>query len=156
MEQTTEFPSPSERTRRDMLAVVVRAKRAELELAIREAWPDLAVTDLRPAQSGLVMLRGRIGGDGAPFNLGEASMSRAAIALETGEIGHGHVLGRDFERARLVAIVDALWQRNADRMRIENEVLVPIRQRIARERAEEQAKTAATRVDFFTLVRGED
>ncbi|HRE19536.1 MAG TPA: phosphonate C-P lyase system protein PhnG [Rhabdaerophilum sp.] len=143
-------------SRRDVLGLAARARRIELERPVREAWPDLAITDLRPAESGLVMLRGRIGGDGAPFNLGEASMSRAAVALDTGEIGYGHVLGRDIERARLVAIVDALWQRAGDRDRVEQHVLAPIRQRIARDRAVEQAKTAATRVDFFTLVRGED
>ncbi len=152
----TKFPSPSTQARRDMLAVTVRAKRAELETSLRQAWPDLVVTDLRPAESGLVMLRGRIGGDGAPFNLGEASMSRAAVALETGEIGYGHVLGRDVVMARLIAVVDALWQRPGDRPHLENEVLAPIRKRIAREQSTEQAKTAATRVDFFTLVRGED
>lgn len=156
MEHTTEFPSPSERARRDMLAVAVRAKRAELELSLQQTWPDLAVTDLRPAQSGLVMLRGRIGGDGAPFNLGEASMSRAAVALETGEIGYGHVLGRDTALARMIAVVDALWQRDFDRTRIEQSVLAPIRARLRREMDTEQGKTAATRVDFFTLVRGED
>jgi alpha-D-ribose 1-methylphosphonate 5-triphosphate synthase subunit PhnG len=35
-------------------------------------------------------------------------------------------------------------------------VLGPIRTRLDAERDRERAKTAATRVDFFTLVRGED
>ena len=150
------FTSPSPAARRDMLGIAARAERSELEGPLHEAWPDLAVTDLRPAESGLVMLRGRIGGDGAPFNLGEASMSRAVIVLETGEIGYGHLLGRDPAMARLIAIVDALWQRDSDRAQIERTVLAPIRARLRREREIEQAKTAATRVEFFTLVRGED
>ena len=36
---------------------------------------------LREPENGLVMVRGRIGGDGAPFNLGEATVSRAVIRL---------------------------------------------------------------------------
>ena len=51
--------------------------------------------DLREPENGLVMVRGRIGGDGAPFNLGEATVSRAAVRLSTGEVGFGYTLGRD-------------------------------------------------------------
>ena len=54
------------------------------------------------------MLRGRIGGDGAPFNFGEATVSRCAVRLATGETGFGYVLGRDHEKARLIALCDAL------------------------------------------------
>ena len=43
--------------------------------------------ELRTAETGLVMLRGRIGGDGAPFNLGEATVTRAAVRLASGEVG---------------------------------------------------------------------
>ena len=57
------------------------------------------------------MLRGRAGGDGAPFNVGEATVTRAIVELPSGERGYGHILGRDAERARLAAILDALWQR---------------------------------------------
>src|SRR6266545_2134154 len=58
--------------------------------------------DLRERENGLVMVRGRAGGDGAPFNLGEATLSRAAVRLSTGEVGFGCTLGRDREKARLI------------------------------------------------------
>ena len=54
--------------------------------------------NLREPENGLVMVRGRIGGDGAPFNLGEATVSRAAVRLATGEVGFGYTLGRDRQR----------------------------------------------------------
>src|SRR6185503_8594621 len=54
--------------------------------------------NLRTPENGLVMVRGRIGGDGAPFNLGEATVSRAAVRLATGEVGFGYTLGRDREK----------------------------------------------------------
>jgi alpha-D-ribose 1-methylphosphonate 5-triphosphate synthase subunit PhnG len=102
------------------------------------------------------MLRGRIGGDGAPFNLGEATVTRAVVELPTGERGFAHILGRDAEKARLAAIADALWQREPARAEIEAAILAPIEARLAAETAKMRAETAATRVDFFTLVRGED
>ena len=112
--------------------------------------------ELRPVESGLVMLRGRIGGDGAPFNLGEATVTRAAVRTASGEVGFAYVLGRDHRKARLVALCDALWQNEQQRPALERHVLEPVRARLARERAERERDTAATRVDFFTLVRGED
>ena len=66
--------------------------------------------DLREPENGLVMVRGRIGGDGAPFNLGEATVSRAAVRLSTGEVGFGYTLGRDGEKARMIALCDAMVQ----------------------------------------------
>ncbi len=150
---------PSEATeiaaRRRAMALVARARRAELA-AIAERWPDHGARDLKPVESGLVMLRGRIGGDGAPFNLGEATVTRAVVELPTGERGFAHILGRDAEKARLAAIADALWQRQPARVEIEAAILAPIEARLAAEAAKARAETAATRVDFFTLVRGED
>ena len=112
--------------------------------------------ELRPVESGLVMIRARVGGDGAPFNLGEATVTRAAVQLASGEIGFSYVLGRDREKARLAAIADALWQCADARAAVEQNVLAPIRERLARERTQTREQTAATRVDFFTLVRGEN
>ena len=66
--------------------------------------------NLREPENGLVMVRGRIGGDGAAFNLGEATVSRAAVRLSTGEVGFGYTLGRDGEKARMIALCDAMVQ----------------------------------------------
>jgi alpha-D-ribose 1-methylphosphonate 5-triphosphate synthase subunit PhnG len=141
--------------RRVALGLLVRATPNELREPLGHHWSSLAVRDLRPAETGLVMLRGRAGGDGAEFNLGEATVSRAVVELETGERGFGHRLGRDAEQARRIAIFDALWQREPDRQAVERLVLAPVAKRLAAERAKTAAETAATRVDFFTLVRGE-
>lgn len=102
------------------------------------------------------MLRGRVGGDGAPFNVGEATVTRCAVQLPTGEIGFSYALGRDRDKARLAALCDALWQNGARRHVIEQHVLSPVRTRLDSERDQTARRTAATRVDFFTLVRGED
>jgi len=142
--------------RRRALALLARATASELAAPLAEHWPDLGVRELKPTESGLVMLRGRAGGDGALFNLGEATVTRSIVELETGERGYGHVLGRDLKQAMRVAIFDALGQREGDCAMVEARVLAPIAARLSAARARTAAETAATRVDFFTLVRGED
>jgi alpha-D-ribose 1-methylphosphonate 5-triphosphate synthase subunit PhnG len=111
--------------------------------------------NLREPENGLVMVRGRIGGDGAPFNLGEATVSRAAVRLASGEIGFGYALGRDRDKARMIALCDAMIQTPDHAGVVEREVLTPLRAAVASERNRRAAETAATRVDFYTMVRGE-
>ena len=111
--------------------------------------------NLREPENGLVMLRGRAGGDGAPFNVGEATVSRAAVRLASGEVGIGYTLGRDGDKARLIALCDALVQTADHAAALEAQVLAPLRLQIEGERKRKAAEAAATRVDFYTLVRGE-
>src|SRR5260221_11686868 len=113
-----------------------------------------AYENLREPENGLVMVRGRIGGDGAPFNLGEATVSRAAVRLATGEVGFGYTLGRDREKARMIALCDALVQSNEFADTIEANVLAPLRKAMISMRNRKAQETAATRVDFYTMVRG--
>ena len=110
---------------------------------------------LREPESGLVMVRGRIGGDGAAFNLGEATVSRAAVRLASGEIGFGYTLGRDREKARIIALCDALVQTSEFADVVERRVIAPLRDAMLARRHQKAAETAATRVDFYTMVRGE-
>jgi alpha-D-ribose 1-methylphosphonate 5-triphosphate synthase subunit PhnG len=111
--------------------------------------------NLREAENGLVMVRGRIGGDGAAFNLGEATVSRAAVRLSTGEVGFGYTLGRDGEKARMIALCDAMVQSDQFAGLVETNVIAPLRAAISAKRNRKAAEAAATRVDFYTLVRGE-
>ncbi|MCK0196640.1 phosphonate C-P lyase system protein PhnG [Ancylobacter sp. 6x-1] len=141
--------------RQALMAVLARAGKGELDAILDQLAPIPAVQDLRAPEIGLVMLRGRIGGDGAAFNLGEATVSRAAIRLEGGAPGFSYRLGRSPASARVAAVIDALWQDEARRAAVEA-ALVPLRARLAEGAATVRAETAATKVDFFTLVRGED
>jgi alpha-D-ribose 1-methylphosphonate 5-triphosphate synthase subunit PhnG len=111
---------------------------------------------LRGPETGLVTLRGRIGGGGAPFNVGEATVTRATVRLPTGQVGHCYALGRDKQKAKLAAIADALWQDPAHRADVEASLIAPLRSALALAQEKRRAETAATKVDFFTMVRGED
>ena len=127
---------------------------AQRYAAIADTAP--AAMPLRGPEVGLVMLRGRAGGGGAAFNLGEASVVRASVALASGEVGHAVILGREAERARIAAHLDALWQRPDWRSRVEADFVTPSLDAEAVAAARSAEETEATRVDFFTLVRGED
>ncbi|MEC3862575.1 phosphonate C-P lyase system protein PhnG [Mesobacterium sp. TK19101] len=110
---------------------------------------------LRAPEVGSVMVRGRAGGTGAPFNLGEMTVTRCALRLITGEVGHAYIQGRSKPCAEAAALVDALMQTDhAGRLRAA--VLDPLHAEQETAKATRAAKAAATKVDFFTMVRGED
>jgi alpha-D-ribose 1-methylphosphonate 5-triphosphate synthase subunit PhnG len=142
--------------RRAAMATLAQADAAGIERGLAAAKCATEFVDLRAPEIGLVMLRGRIGGNGAPFNVGEATVTRAAVQLTSGERGFAYILGRDPKKARLAALCDALWQADESRQRIEQHVLKPLLAVLDEREAHERACTAATKVDFFTLVRGED
>lgn len=127
---------------------------------IARLWDEAGLTSeaelLRGPETGLVTVRGRIGGGGAPFNVGEASVTRATVRLPTGQVGHSYMLGRDRKKAKLAAIADALWQDPAQRQTVETALVAPLRAAQGEAREKRRAETAATKVDFFTMVRGED
>jgi len=140
--------------RKTAMAVLAHATVAEISGHLdRLALP--AHESLRELENGLVMVRGRIGGDGAAFNLGEATVSRAAVRLSSGEVGFGYSLGRDREKARMIALCDALVQSDGFSAVVETSVIAPLRAAMLARQQQKAAETAATRVDFYTLVRGE-
>jgi len=140
--------------RKAVMAVLAHSEPAEISVRLDTIeLPDHE--NLREPENGLVMVRGRIGGDGAPFNLGEATVSRAAVRLSTGEIGFGYALGRDGAKARMIALCDALVQSDQFADLVETKVIAPLRAAISAKRDRKSAEAAATRVDFYTLLRGE-
>ncbi len=139
--------------RRRVIGLLAAATAQELRSGVASFDGIGAIVDMKPAETGLVMLRGRIGGDGAAFNAGEATVSKAVVQIAGGAIGYGFRLGRDLPATRDAAILDALWQAPAMRGRIEAAVLAPISARLQAARTQSSAEAAATRVNFFTLAR---
>jgi alpha-D-ribose 1-methylphosphonate 5-triphosphate synthase subunit PhnG len=112
-------------------------------------------TVLRAPEIGGVMVRGRAGAIGAAFNLGEMTVTRASVKLADGAVGHGYVQGRSKDHAVQASLIDALMQTEAADL-VEAQVLVPLRNDMAARKSKRAAKAASTKVDFFTMVRGED
>ena len=138
--------------RQNWMGLLARANPARLAAL----FPDLPPHDmLRPPEVGAVMVQGRAGGTGLPFNLGEMSVTRCVLRLASGAVGHAHVQGRDKAHATRAAILDALLQ--TDRASgLQTTVLAPLAAEESARRQARAAKAAATKVEFFTLVRGED
>ncbi|SIO08006.1 phosphonate C-P lyase system protein PhnG [Vannielia litorea] len=142
-------------TRKDWMGTLATAKPAALAAAVEALGALPGFSWLRAPQVGGVMVPGRMGGTGAPFNLGEITVTRCALRLESGEVGHAWVQGRDKGHAERAALCDALMQtgRAGDVRRL---VLDPLAAARAEARKARAARAAATKVEFFTLVRGED
>ena len=139
-------------TRADSLGLLARADSGRVA-ALMPVLPELRV--LRAPEIGTVMVRGRAGGTGAPFNLGEMTVTRASVQLDCGTVGHGYVQGRSKDHALRAAAADALLQTGAA-TRIEADLLAPLAAEEQARRNARAARAAATKVEFFTLVRGED
>lgn len=142
--------------RQEIMGICARASEAELAAALDALEPRPEAVDIRSPETGLVMLRGRVGGSGTPFNVGEATVTRAAVQLSTGETGFAYLLGRSKKRARLAAVLEAAGQHPAYREAIARHLVRPVSARLESERRQTREEAAATRVEFFTLVRGED
>jgi alpha-D-ribose 1-methylphosphonate 5-triphosphate synthase subunit PhnG len=152
---------PSSATRRAWMAVLAHTPRAELEAALRRALGGAtppAFDWLRPPETGLAMVRGRVGGSGDAFNLGEATVTRATLRLrepaEHAPVGVACHLGRDRKRAELAALADAMLQM-PEHARLLADLIEPLSARLAAQRSARRQEAASTRVEFFTMVRGD-
>ncbi|AZO36653.1 phosphonate C-P lyase system protein PhnG [Mesorhizobium sp. M2A.F.Ca.ET.037.01.1.1] len=142
--------------RKALMETLAHAEADEIARLWNEAGLPSEAELLRGPETGLVTVRGRIGGGGAPFNVGEATVTRATVRLPSGQVGHSYALGRDKDKARLAAIADALWQDPPQREAVETKLAAPLRAALDAARETRRVETAATKVDFFTMVRGED
>lgn len=142
-------------TRKSYLSLLAKAPKGRAAELLDAVGARAEFTWLRAPEIGSVMVRGRTGGTGAPFNLGEVTVTRCSLRLASGEVGHGYVQGRRQADAESAAMIDALMQTSAS-VQLQQCVLDPLLSETARARSERSAKAAATKVDFFTLVRGED
>jgi alpha-D-ribose 1-methylphosphonate 5-triphosphate synthase subunit PhnG len=111
---------------------------------------------VRKPETGLVMVRGRMGGTGSPFNLGEVTVTRCVVRLETGETGNAYSLGRNKQKALQSAVIDALWQRSEIRGQIEADIITPLAAAQEADKTAVKHETEATKVNFFTMVRGDN
>lgn len=143
-----DHPCPA---RRRWMAVLARADARRLRALLADCAPLPDYTKLRGPEDGLVMVRGRAGGGGAAFNLGEMTVTRCTVRTATGFVGHAYVAGRDENRALLAALGDALMQ-DPDRTDEVERYVIAVLERAQNERcAERAAKAAATRVQFFAM-----
>ncbi|WP_170573092.1 phosphonate C-P lyase system protein PhnG [Ruegeria atlantica] len=141
--------------RKEWMGLLARAP----EEALMTLWSEFETPPsfdwLRNPEVGGVMVRGRTGGTGAPFNLGEMTVTRCSLVLQDGTVGHGYVQGRSKDKAEVAALIDALMQTEAA-TEVRAQIIAPLSQQMQASKTARAAKAAATKVEFFTMVRGED
>lgn len=138
----------------------MRALALGTQSRLEAAWNALeappAYNLLRRPEVGLVMLQGRAGNNGPRFNLGEMSVTRCSVVLQDGPAGHAWIAGRRPRHAELAALFDALMQRPDLEARLEAALIGPLLAEREAELARRAAEVEPTRVNFFTMKRGED
>jgi alpha-D-ribose 1-methylphosphonate 5-triphosphate synthase subunit PhnG len=150
----TSHNRPDSLARKRYLGILARATTAQLEAARLQLGELADVQYVRPAEVGMSMLRGRVGGTGDAFNLGEATVTRCALRVGNLPLGVGYTLGRERRKAELMALFDSLLQGDERRAFIQKEVVdvLGLRQSASSEASRRAADTS--KVEFFTFVRG--
>ena len=147
---------PEVRARRHWMGVLAKSAGTTLQ----QRWQLLSLAPdyqfIRKPETGLIMLRGRIGGSGQPFNLGEMTLTRCAVRLASGTLGVSYVAGRNTRHAVTAALADALLQEENTQALLQRELIEPLQTELDAQRQQRAAQVNSSRVDFFTLVRGED
>jgi alpha-D-ribose 1-methylphosphonate 5-triphosphate synthase subunit PhnG len=142
---------PPHPARRRWMAVLARASAAELAALLDRHAVVPGYTKLRGPEAGLVMVRGRTGGGGAPFNMGEMTVTRCTVRTEAGQVGHAYVAGRDARQAELAAVLDAMLQDPRQTFALQANVIAPLAEAQQAQRTTIAAKAAATKVQFFAM-----
>jgi alpha-D-ribose 1-methylphosphonate 5-triphosphate synthase subunit PhnG len=148
-------PDEMARQRQEWMAVLAKASAETIEPLWRALPDQPAWTRLRQPEIGMVMVQARAGGTGQRFNMGEMTVTRCVVRLSGGVTGHAYVAGRDQRHAELAAVVDALMQMPERRAETRRVILDPLAAMQAESRRRTARRTAATKVDFFTMVRGD-
>lgn len=159
MKPDSDMTAPMDReteARKLWMGVLARTGTERLEAAFARLDPEPEFEHLRPPEVGMAMVRARAEARGERFNLGEMTMCRCSVQLKDGPVGHGFVAGRDRRHAELAALFDALFQDPDSGPGLRRTIIDPLAAELAEGRRSRAAKTAATKVNFFTMVRGED
>ena len=148
---TTDLDNTPNAERQHWMSVLARAQSTEISGLLESCGPIPAWTTLRGPESGLIMVRGRAGGEGGAFNMGEMTATRCTVRTDDGQVGHAYVAGRDDEKAKLAALVDAMLQQTTRTRLLQERVIAPLERAQHARREAIARKAAATRVQFFTL-----
>ncbi|WP_410012438.1 phosphonate C-P lyase system protein PhnG [Sodalis sp. C49] len=127
---------------------------------VRAGWQTLDLNVpfdiIRAPETGLTQLVARMGATGRRFVLGDMTVTRAVVRLGSGTYGYSYVAGRDKAHAELCALADAMLQRAEHHERLHRQLIEPLSARRQEQHQLRAREIAASRVDFFTLVRGDN
>lgn len=141
--------------RQQLLSLLAKSRLDE----IQAHWNKLSIQSdyrfLKKPEVGMVMVRAQADEVGQQFNMGEMTMTRCVIQLESEELGFGHCAGRDKAKAEQIAVIDACFQQQGYQALIHEQLVMPLETLLAEQRRQQAQKVTASKVNFFTMVRGE-
>ena len=140
--------------RQAWMAILAKSSVVDLEQQLETLGKLPQYTFLRQPEVGLAMVRGRAGGTGQAFNIGEMTVTRCVIKIEDKQ-GFSYVGGRSKRHAELAAVCDGLLQQNEWFDLVSDRVIRPLQTKISEHQQKQQSQTDATKVEFFTMLRGE-
>ncbi|MEB3213966.1 MAG: phosphonate C-P lyase system protein PhnG [Leptolyngbyaceae bacterium] len=162
MDRVTPSTQSSLPQRQEWMATLAKASLNDLEQAKEQLSDIPCYRFLRAPETGLTMVRGRAGGTGELFNLGEMTLTRCVIQLNDVRddegaplTGFGYVGGRSHRHAELAALFDALLQHPDWFVTLHSTVIQSLRVKAQNKKDQQQRQTEATRVNFLTLARAE-
>ncbi|WNN42911.1 phosphonate C-P lyase system protein PhnG [Winslowiella toletana] len=144
------------KVRQHWLSVLAHSQPEQLEqhwLALK-LQPDYQV--IRPAETGLTRLQARMGATGQRFVLGDMTITRAVVRTADGTCGYSYIAGRDKAHAERCALLDALLQQQEMHQLLQQQLITPLAAARAERQQLRSREIASSRVDFFTLVRGDN
>ena len=142
--------------RQRWLSVLAHSSAALLETHWQALNLQPAFTLIRPAEIGLTRLQARMGATGKRFVMGDATVTRAVVQLSDGTLGYSYLLGRDKAHTERCALLDALLQQPETRQLLEEKIITPLAAWRDEQRQLRAREIASSKVDFFTLVRGDN
>lgn len=145
----------SQKRRQHWMSVIAKAPIDQLNKLAEPLLRDCQFSDIRTPDIGLTQVRGRMGGTGSQFNIGDVTITRCVVRSNAQFYGHSYVIGRNKQHALIAAKLDALLQDDHQHSSVYQQVIEPLTKILAQHQQAKKAASAKTKVDFFTLVRGE-
>ncbi|MGK3137061.1 phosphonate C-P lyase system protein PhnG [Pantoea trifolii] len=142
--------------RQHWLSVLAHSDANQLEAHWQPLRLNADFERIRPAETGLTRLQARMGGSGKRFVMGDATVTRAVVKLHDGTLGFSYVLGRNKAHAERCALIDALLQQPETQALLQEKLIAPLAALREEQRQLRAREIASSKVDFFTLVRGDN
>ncbi|NDL63791.1 phosphonate C-P lyase system protein PhnG [Acerihabitans arboris] len=146
----------TQQQRQRWMSVLASSPAGELQAGWRALDLNIPFHIIRAPETGLTQLIARMGATGRRFVLGDMTITRAVVRLDDGTYGYSYVAGRDKTHAELCALADALLQQPQYHARLQQQLVEPLAARQQERHQSRAREIAASRVDFFTLVRGDN
>ncbi|SHN61572.1 phosphonate C-P lyase system protein PhnG [Desulfovibrio litoralis] len=145
--------------RQKWMATLSCAELQDLEDAISLLPNTLSYHYLKAPEAGLIMLKAKTGDKSHTFNMGELLVTRCIVSLtweQQSTTGYAFIKGDSQRHAELAAVYDALMQIESFNKILSTKLISPLNLKQKNKKQQMTKEIAETKVDFFTMVRGED